>query len=181
MSVSQRMLKIRKTTESRNRLLKTASSRRPRILEMSPAPAGKTEAKLGSVYLVAKRPPLSIHPPLWRYLARLVYKRIGWCPDHGIEYIGIYTSEAEARHAAGGDGYFYMELPLNSSLPDEVCQFGTHDFPHSEASHEYRNRRMPFVARRRKELDSQLADLAEIDGRLLKLNECIEGKCIKAI
>lgn len=99
-----------------------------------------------TVFLVGKRPPLSTHPPFWQWLARLVYKRLHWCPDFGIEYQGVFTNEAEARHAASAPGMFYMELPLDAELPAEPCQFGVHDFPHSDASPFYRRRKAPYVA-----------------------------------
>jgi hypothetical protein len=99
-----------------------------------------------SVFLVARRPPLSEHGFVWRWLARWIYRQIHWTPDYGIEYQGVYIDESAARHAASGDGMFCMEVPLNESLPEQTCQFGSHDFPLSEASHEYRNRKLPFVA-----------------------------------
>jgi len=102
-------------------------------------------ADITSVYLVGKRPPLSSHPVIWRVLARWIYRRLHWCPDYGIEYQGIYTDEAEAGYAASAPGMFYMELPLNAELPDQTAQYGAHDFPLSEASAEYRNRKWPFV------------------------------------
>jgi hypothetical protein len=110
-------------------------------------------ADLKSVYLVAKRPPLSNYPILWRFLARFVYQRLNWCPDYGIEYQGVFTDEAEARHAASGPGLFYIELPLNAELPQETAQFGKHDFPLSEASSEYRNRRWSFVTVPRRDFE----------------------------
>lgn len=116
-----------------------------------------------SVFLVARRPPLSDYPFVWRWLARLVYERIQWCPDHGIEYQGVYTDEAEARHAASGPGMFVMEMPLNASLPLETCQYGVHDFPFSEASPMYRNRKFAFVAVPTKELDDRLLLEAKIE------------------
>lgn len=116
-----------------------------------------------SVFLVARRPPLSAHPYLWRWLARFVYQRINWAPDFGIEYQGVYTDEAEARHAASQVGGFVIAMPLNASLPLETCQFGIHDFPLSEASHEYRNRKFSFVAVPRKEIDDRLLLEAKIE------------------
>lgn len=97
-----------------------------------------------SVFLVAKRPPLDRYPRIWRWLARLVYNQINWCPDYGIEYQGIYEDEAAARYAASMPGGFYIELPFNAELPQETAQFGKHDFPLSEASNGYRRRRFPF-------------------------------------
>ena len=137
---------------------------------MFPAPArglsvvaAEIDMKPASVFLVAQRPPLSEKPLFWRLLARWVYSQIQWTPDYGIEYQGVYTDEAEARYAASGPGMFVMEMPLNASLPLETCQYGTHDFPLSEASHQYRNRKFPFVARLRDEVDDQLLLEAKIE------------------
>lgn len=106
----------------------------------------KMDEKPPSVFLVAKRPPLANYPFLWRWLARYVYKKIHWSPDFGIEYQGVYESEAAARFAASMPGGFYMELPLNVELPQETAQYGKHDFPLSEASAEYRTREFAMVA-----------------------------------
>lgn len=105
-----------------------------------------TEDCPATVFLVAKRPPLSNQPRFYRWLARWLYCRMHWCPDFGIEYQGVFTSEAEARYAASAPGMFYMELPLDAELPAEPCQFGKHDFPHSESSAFYRNRKCRFIA-----------------------------------
>lgn len=132
-----------------------------------PAQAGEMAvegARPASVYLVARRPLLSEHPPLWRWLARFVYQQIGWCPDFGIEYQGVFKSEAEARYAASAPGFFYMELPLDASLPIGPCQYGVHDFPHSEASAEYRKRQLPFDAVPRKELKRLREKIRDTDG-----------------
>jgi hypothetical protein len=125
--------------------------------------AVEKEIAPASVFLVAKRPPLSEQPFLWRWLARFVYQRIQWAPDFGIEYQGVYTDASEARHVASGPGMFVIEMPLNASLPLETCQYGSHDFPLSDASHIYRNRRFPFVAVPRKELDDRLLLQAKIE------------------
>jgi len=129
----------------------------PPIPETYPAPerVDKVEAdKPLSVYLVGKRPPLAKYPAIWRFLARWIYKQLNWCPDYGIEYQGVYTDEAEARYNASAQGAFYMELPLNASLPDETAQFGVHDFPLSEASAEYRRRRFAYVSIPRVQLEA---------------------------
>jgi hypothetical protein len=127
-----------------------------------------------SVFLVARRPPLSGHPLIWRWLARFVYQRIQWAPDFGIEYQGVYTDASEARHVASGPGMFVIEMPLNSSLPLETCQYGSHDFPLSEASSTYRNRKFPFVAVPR----SQIERLQE---KLRATDPLVEGMRAKAI
>lgn len=132
------------------------------------------DMRVKSVFLVATRPPLGDHPPLWRWLARRVYERLHWCPDFGIEYQGVFTDEAEARYEASRAGGFYMELPLNGALPDTACQFGKHDFPLSEASAEYRNRKPAFVAVSRETAASVIA----LEEKLDDLEQCIQGKCV---
>lgn len=115
-----------------------------------------------SVWLVARRPPLSEHKAFYRWLARWLYERIHWTPDYGIEYQGVYTDEAEARWAASGPGMFVIEVPLNASLPEETCQYGKHDFPLSEASASYRNRRLSFVAVPRERMDQLERKVEEV-------------------
>lgn len=139
-----------------------ARSRPRQIQAMSQAPGRSPNAVARplSVFLVAKRPPLANYPWVWRALARFIYRQINWCPDYGIEYEGVYDTEAAARYAASAPGKFYMELPLNVEMPEQTAQFGAHDFPLSEASAEYRNRKFPMVAVPRSalaKLDEQLA------------------------
>lgn len=123
-----------------------------------------------SVFLVGKRPPLDNYPMLWRWLARLVYHQINWAPDYGIEYQGVFETEAAARHAASAPGTFYIELPLNCELPTETSSYGSHDFPHSSASCEYRNRRFSFVA-----VPTELVSEALVVSQ--QLGECTQGSC----
>lgn len=173
MSVSQRIDQIHKgrrlvRRQSNQRTGKQSRPQQIRAMSLVPAKGRKMVALEkdivpASVFLVARRPPLSEHAFVWRWLARLVYWRINWAPDFGIEYQGVYTDEAAARHAASEVGGFVIAMPLNACLPLETCQFGAHDFPLSEASHEYRNRRFPFVAVPRKELDDQLLLEAKIE------------------
>ena len=119
-------------------------------------------ADIPSVFLVGKRPPLTGYPMLWRVLARWVYRRLNWAPDYGIEYQGVFTSEAAARHAASAPGMFYIELPLNSELPEETAQWGAHDFPLSDASSDYRHRRWPLIAVSRRDLEMLEAKIEQV-------------------
>lgn len=118
-----------------------------------------------SVYLVAKRPPLDNHPFIWRWLMRRVCERLEWAPEYGIDYGGVYLDAAEARHAAGEYGGFVMELPWRSLLPPMTVQYGLHDFPLSEASHEYRNRRRSYVAVSRETIEQIIALEQLVDQR----------------
>lgn len=184
MSMTNRISRIRKSRLEDNRGLihKTAASKirqltratfqgRERSREMA---APEREVKPASVFLVARRPPLSNYPFVWRWLARFVYERIQWAPDYGIEYQGVYTDASEARHVASGPGMFVMEIPFNASLPLETCQFGSHDFPLSEASPQYRNRKFPFVAVPR----SQIERLQE---KIRATDPIVEGMRAKAV
>lgn len=144
MSMANRIRRSRSHTnhQSARKMEKnpTLHLHRPEIL---PAPDDNLPA---SVWLVARRPPLSEHGTFYRWLARWLYGRIHWTPDYGIEYQGVFTDESEARYEASMVGGFVMEIPFNASLPEETCQYGKHDFPLSEASSEYRNRKLSFVA-----------------------------------
>lgn len=142
---------------------------------------GREAASSVDVYLVVRREPLSAKPIVWQWLARLVYFAIGWASDYSVEYQGVFTDEAEARHLAAQDGWSYTKVPLNGCLPSETCQYGTHDFPLSEASAEYRNRRLSFVAVHRERLDEKVEHLKSLEDRINDLSDCIEGKCVKAI
>jgi hypothetical protein len=98
-----------------------------------------------------------------------------------IEYRGVFQDEAEARWAANCPGGAVKPIPYNAPLPEETVQYGIEENPMSEAAQFYRKGvRLPFLAIRREEIDRQLEDLGVIEGRLSKLNECIEGTCAKA-
>lgn len=99
--------------------------------------------------------------PRWvKWFLRWVYRRYGWaCVDRDgksyckLEFVGVYDNATDARWAAMIPGGSYRELPLNASLPEETCQFRVHDFPHSSASQEYRNRKLPYMAVPTRELE----------------------------
>lgn len=172
MNMAQRISRIHQNNSQRRRFDRQTVNqiRLRKTPEMSLGRGGipemvalEQDIKPTSVFLVARRPPLSEQRFLYRWLARWVYERIQWAPDYGIEYQGVYTDESEARHVASGPGMFVIEMPLNASLPLETCQYGSHDFPMSEASSRYRNRKFPFVAVPRKELDDRLLLEAKIE------------------
>lgn len=192
MSMTQRISRIRKDNQIMHRQSsrQTVSSRVPRqIRVMYPALAKKAPSMVAaeqdiapiSVFLVARRPPLSEHPLFWRWLARLVYQRINWAPDYGIEYQGVYTDEAEARYAASEVGGFVIAMPLNACLPLETCQYGTHDFPLSEVSHEYRNRKFPFVAVLRNGSDDHRSKFDRLQQKIVETDPIVEGFRAKAV
>lgn len=127
------------------------------------------------VYLVTQRQPLSEKPVVWRWLARLVYFAIGWSSDYGVEYQGVYTDEAEARHAASADGWSYYRLPLNGCLPCETVKYGVHDFPLSDASAAYRRMALPFVAVPMKDLQN----LVLLENKLDDLHDRLDARHLK--
>jgi hypothetical protein len=120
------------------------------------------------------------HVPRWvKWFLRWVYFRYGWAAvGHDgksytkLEWIGVYDSAPAARYAAMIPGGSYRELPLNCSLPEETCQFGNgnYDHPTSDASLEYRRRRLPWVTVHR-------ADIERLEEKVKQTLDCAEGKC----
>lgn len=116
--------------------------------------------------------------PNWiKWILRRIYQHYGWTAmDHNGKsyckwaFLGIFDTATAARWAAMVPGGSWMELPLNQSLPEETCQFGAHDFPHSSASAEYRNRKLPFVAVPR-------ADIERLEQKIEQTVDCAEGRC----
>jgi len=84
-------------------------------------------------------------PPDIKFFLLSVYLRYGWAAVEGMQFLGCYDNEADARWAANCEGGWYRSVPYNTTLPFEMCQFGTYDHPQSESSSEYRNRQLPFV------------------------------------
>lgn len=89
---------------------------------------------------------------LVRWFLRWVYQKYGFAAFHydgttyyNLEHRGVFADEADARWAANCKGGGYKQVPFNVPLPEETAQYGVHDFPQSEASADYRNRRLPFT------------------------------------
>lgn len=117
-------------------------------------------------------------PWLVKWLLRRIYHHYGWTAmDHDgksyckWDFLGIFDTATAARWAAMVPGGSWLELPLNESLPEETCQFRAHDFPHSSVSHEYRNRKLPFVAVPR-------AEIEKLERKVNEVADCAEGKCV---
>lgn len=117
-------------------------------------------------------------PRLIKWVLRRIYHRYGWTAmDHdGKSYckwsfLGAFDTSTEARWAAMIPGGSWIELPWNQVLPESDCQFGAHDYPRSSASHEYRKRKLPFVAVRREQLD-------QLEAKVEQTALCAEGKCV---
>ena len=90
------------------------------------------------------------------------------------EFLGIFDTATQARWAAMVPGGSWMELPLNESLPEETSQFRAHDFPRSSVSHEYRNRKLPFITLERKQFEA-------LEDKIDQIVECAEGRCTTRI
>lgn len=137
-----------------------------------------------TAYVVVQQKSLEDDPlvPWWmKWLLRRIYQWYGWAAvGHDgksyckLEFIGIFDNATAARWAAMVPGGSYRELPLNTSLPEETCQFGVHDFPHAEASSEYRNRRLPYVAVARDDLDA-------LGVKIEQTIDCAHGKCVPKV
>lgn len=98
-----------------------------------------------SAFLVGKRAPLD-HLPAWlAELARKTYFKFGSILFGGIEGLSICTSKELAKDFAARPGRFVLELPVDECLPDEMVQYGYHDYPASKASPRYLNRRFKFT------------------------------------
>lgn len=140
-------------------------------------------------WLVTQRKPLEDVVPhrLVRWFLRWIFKHYGFAArDHNgqcyasIEYRGVFREEGDARWAARCPGGAVKPIPFNSALPEETVQYGVGDVPLSEASQFYRKGvRLPFVAVHRAEVRNQLGELEELDSRLSRLNDCIEGTCAR--
>jgi hypothetical protein len=120
-------------------------------------------------------------PRLIKWLLRWVYHRYSWTAMHHDgksyckwEFLGIFDTATQARWAAMIPGGSWMELPLNESLPEETSQFRVHDYPRSSASSEYRNRKLPFVAIPR-------VDIEQLEEKVKQTLDCAQGKCIKVV
>jgi hypothetical protein len=129
------------------------------------------DGELRTAYLALQTKSLDDDPdvPYWiKWILRRIYHRYGWTAmDHdGKSYckwsfLGIFDTATAARWAAMVPGGSWMELPLNESLPEETSQFRSHDFPLSSVSHEYRNRKLPFITLPREDLDALDAKVAQ--------------------
>ncbi len=104
--------------------------------------------ELRSAFYVGKRKPLADLNWRSRWLIRLSYFRTEWASDYGIEAQAICTTRelAEEMCQRGGPIWFFHELPINSSLPDETVRYKLHTFPGSEISGEYEKARPEIVA-----------------------------------
>jgi len=104
------------------------------------------------VCLMTNVQPITVLPKWAQWMVRCIYFRYGWAATakrgdmyYSVEYRGVTPDEAEARYLSSEDNASYTKVPWRSCLPMETGQYGTHDFPFSEVSNEYRNRSLPFL------------------------------------
>lgn len=112
-----------------------------------------------------------------RWFLRWVYQHYGFAAKscrckHGVTYFnfeprGTFPNEADARWLANCPGGGLKEVPFNAALGEETAQYGLLDFPQSEASSEYRRRRLPFSF-------VPTADLERLSLSLQRTDELVE-------
>jgi hypothetical protein len=90
-----------------------------------------------SAFLVGKRRPLTDFPVWKQWVIRAVYFLLGWDNGQAIEVQSICTTKELAQEMASKPGWFLIRLPINTSLPDEPCQFKEHEFPASGVHYQH--------------------------------------------
>lgn len=104
---------------------------------------------LGTLYAVGKRRPITELPPEKQEQVRAAYADTLWASDFGIEMMGICTSLELAQQAVREHGphWFYVKLPIDSFLPEDVVQGEwAVKFPESDAANLYENLQSATVA-----------------------------------
>ncbi|HMF56733.1 MAG TPA: hypothetical protein VK619_10355 [Pyrinomonadaceae bacterium] len=131
-----------------------------------------------TAFLVGKRPAL-VDLPLWKRpllgLMRFLYFLTGLSD---VEFQYISTDFGRAEEDAHRPGWFYFELPVNCSLPEETCQFRRHSFASSKAGGRYVARALPMKAMKamnRREVDLLLAQAQEVAQLAKSVNERLGG------
>ena len=166
MSTSQRISKISRNLKIRHRVdhptgQKTIKARLrliPAIRKDRVSEALHMAAEIVNHYLVTQQKALEELVPHWivRWFLRWVYQHYGFAAmscrcKHGVTYFNLeqratFSDPAEARHWANCSGGSYKPIPHDppQPLPEITAQYGVLDFPQSEASADYRNRKLPF-------------------------------------
>lgn len=123
------------------------------------------------VWLMTNVQPISRLPKWAQWMVRFIYFRYGWAAMaqrdgmyYSVEYRGVTPDEAEARYLSSEVNASYTQVSWRSCLPMETCQYGTHDFPHSEVSAEYRSRALPFDTVPRTEMERLREKIRATDG-----------------
>lgn len=146
-------------------------------------------------WLVTQRKPLEDVEPIWilRWLLRRYFQWRGFaCRSHcgkcdgkcyaSIEYRGGFDDEGAARWAANCKGGAIKPIPFNCATPEETVTYKAGDVPLSEASPWYRRGVMlPFKAVSRKAIKDNAASLRSLEDKLGQLDDCIKGKCTRAL
>lgn len=132
---------------------------RRRVGEIRSVPASKILAMATEVvnhWLAFQEKALEEVVPNWlvRRFLRWVYWRYGFAAKscrckHGVTYFsfetcGTFADETDARWAANCNGGGFKRVPFNATLGEQTASYGPSDFPQSEVSADYRNRRLPF-------------------------------------
>jgi hypothetical protein len=144
-------------------------------------PRGQERSQpLKEVCLMVNVQPITVLPKWAQWMVRYIYFRYGWAAmaerdgvKYSVEYRGVTPDESEARYLSSEPNASYTKVPWRSCLPIETVQFSVHDFPLSEVSPSYRNRKLPFVTYSR-------ADMEALGERIEQTAERAEGSCIKA-
>jgi hypothetical protein len=121
------------------------------------------------------------HLPRWaQWMVRFIYFRYGWAAlakkdgvYYSVELRGVTPSQAEARYFASEPNGFCMRAPWRTFLSTELGQYATQDHPLSRVSPDYRNRKLPYVAISRE-------DLERLGRKIEQTVKCAEGRCTSA-
>jgi hypothetical protein len=122
---------------------------------------------LGVLYCIGKRRPISELPEEHQQRVREAYRDTLWSSDKGVELQGIYTSKELAIKAckARGKNWFWVELPIDSCLPEEtVMGDNVHAFPASPVREMHENLQAATLAvpvTRMRQIEEELAHLRE--------------------
>ena len=175
MNVSHRINRIRPRLQFSRQ---TAKQTRLRLTEIPKVRAGLRKMvalekeMLTKVCLMTDVQPITVLPKWAQWVIRFIYFRYGWSATakraedgmyYSVEYRGVTPDEAEARYLSSEPNASYTKVPWRSCYPVETVQGDTHDFPHSEVSHQYRNRKLPYSVVPTKEIDDRLLLEAKIE------------------
>lgn len=175
MSTSSRVRKIHKSLSrnpghrmAKSQILRLPAVAIPKVRGSKMVAAEKEVAP--EICLLTNVQPITRLPKWAQWTIRFIYFRYGWAAmaerdgmKYSVEYRGVTPDESEARHLSSEDNASYTKVPWRSCLPMETVQFSTHDFPLSEVSHKYRNRKLPYSVVPTKEIDDRLLLEAKIE------------------
>lgn len=135
--------------------------------------------KLGALYCVGKRLPISDLPPEKQQQVREAYKDTLWASDYGVDLLGICTSQGMAERICKehGPNYFWTKLPVDSILPD-VAVFGewAHVFPGSDAREMYENMESATIAMRVSHVRAMEDEINRLQRQVELAREALAGR-----